>query len=681
MQEDTLYTAICHSATLYSTKEGFFKDFIEAVTEEAGRSWVSNFNKINDDQQKLIECFNNKKTTEILHGTLKNIQELYRGKSSFISTQRRKEGKAFLEENEPQKALLLLTQSVMKAPQTGADKSEWCSALWDRSHLLLSQGEFSFCLSDVQICLKNGLPENLKADAYWRMAECYFGLKENSKGKLTLLILEKWVEKAFPADDALLREWKTKLREKIKEVPRLMPFEENKPHSHKVPTLTKGPLIEFPCASSTLRLTETKVGGKFFVARDPIKAGDTLIVENAFAACLLPEKCGTHCHHCFQRLKIPMPCSTCSGVSFCSVDCMEEASSSYHRFECKYLDLMIGAGMSILCFIALRIITQQKLDFFLRVKDKLKDPKSCDYAQLYNLVTHSDKRSSEDLFQRTLMSLFLLHILKKSGYFGLEATSFTEKLSATEVFIGSLIIRHLQLLQFNAHEIYEMLVKAETEAAYCKIHHNNIAVGIYPTASYFNHDCYPAVSRYFVGNKIVLKALRPLATNEAVTENYGPIFTKRARTERQRALLSRYRFQCECRACLENWPLFDNLDDTYQIRCPSPNGCGKTLTRISINKNNKQKSNKKDIKCSSCGYCAESSFLQKTEELIHSLDKKYQEGKKELDRGNISAAISSLSAYSNEISALCIPPVKTLTLAHEALRICWANDGSKIILP
>lgn len=63
------------------------------------------------------------------------------------------------------------------------------------------------------------------------------------------------------------------------------------------------------------------------------------------------------------------------------------------------------------------------------------------------------------------------------------------------------------------------------------------------------------------------------------------------------------------------------------------------------------------------------------------MDKKYQEGKKELDRGNISAAISSLSAYSNEMSALCIPPVKTLTLAHEALRICWANDGSKIILP
>lgn len=49
---------------------------------------------------------------------------------------------------------------------------------------------------------------------------------------------------------------------------------------------------------------------------------------------------------------------------------------------------MIGAGMSILCFIALRIITQQKLDFFLRVKDKLKDPKSCDYAQVENEIPH-----------------------------------------------------------------------------------------------------------------------------------------------------------------------------------------------------------------------------------------------------------------------------------------------------
>ena len=31
--------------------------------------------------------------------------------------------------------------------------------------------------------------------------------------------------------------------------------------------------------------------------------------------------------------------------------------------------------------------------------------------------------------------------------------------------------------------------------------------------------------RYFSGKKIILRAQRPLAVNELVSENYGPVFT------------------------------------------------------------------------------------------------------------------------------------------------------------
>jgi len=44
---------------------------------------------------------------------------------------------------------------------------------------------------------------------------------------------------------------------------------------------------------------------------------------------------------------------------------------SYHRYECHYIDLLVGSGMSILCHLALRIVTQSGLQHFLDIKDTL----------------------------------------------------------------------------------------------------------------------------------------------------------------------------------------------------------------------------------------------------------------------------------------------------------------------
>lgn len=86
--------------------------------------------------------------------------------------------------------------------------------------------------------------------------------------------------------------------------------------------------------------------------------------------------------------------------------------ASYHRFECKYIDLLIGSGMSILSHTALRMITQNQLADCLSIyKNRMNE-------KVYSLCTNSDKRSVEDFFQRTLMAAFLLRCLQKCGYFG-----------------------------------------------------------------------------------------------------------------------------------------------------------------------------------------------------------------------------------------------------------------------
>lgn len=68
--------------------------------------------------------------------------------------------------------------------------------------------------------------------------------------------------------------------------------------------------------------------------------------------------------------------------------------------------------------------------------------------------------------------------------------------------ITELIIRNLQLLQFNAHEVFETLRAGGAGGGAgggghlfrgARAHH--VAVAIYPTGALFNHDCFPATAR------------------------------------------------------------------------------------------------------------------------------------------------------------------------------------------
>lgn len=73
------------------------------------------------------------------------------------------------------------------------------------------------------------------------------------------------------------------------------------------------------------------------------------------------------------------------------------------------MDLLVGSGMSILCFIALRMITQYT-DVSMAIAENRRI--------IHELCSHSERRKSTDYFQRTVMSAFLLRILQKADYFG-----------------------------------------------------------------------------------------------------------------------------------------------------------------------------------------------------------------------------------------------------------------------
>lgn len=80
------------------------------------------------------------------------------------------------------------------------------------------------------------------------------------------------------------------------------------------------------------------------------------------------------------------------------------------------------------------------------------------------------------------MSYFLAHCLKIGQFFN------ADNLDEFD-FIGGLILRNLQFLQFNTHEIYELHQGDTSKTEF-------IGGGLYPTLALFNHSCNPGIVRF-----------------------------------------------------------------------------------------------------------------------------------------------------------------------------------------
>ncbi|XP_011643185.1 SET and MYND domain-containing protein 4-like isoform X1 [Pogonomyrmex barbatus] len=290
------------------------------------------------------------------------------------------------------------------------------------------------------------------------------------------------------------------------------------------------------------------------------------------------------------------------------------------------------------------------------------DEESVDMAP-YMLVTHADGRTSKDFLERSLMAAFLLKCLQRVGFFACP-TPDDEVPGAEEIIVAALLLRNLQLLQFNAHEFFE--TRASPGHRFRGSRPVYLGVAIYPTVARFNHDCYPAVTRYFVGRHIVIRAVRGLRPGDVIAENYGPIFTKRTLAERQRTLAGRYWFSCTCKACQEDWPRFENLtNDSVRLRCPTA-GCGGLHSRA-------QQRPGKLIKCSGCQkkICLEDQLA-----CLRECEALYDRGLASMEEERVDEAIGTLCDALKRFHQVACPPHRGTHLAEIALSSCLADYGN-----
>ncbi|XP_055384108.1 SET and MYND domain-containing protein 4 [Condylostylus longicornis] len=641
-----IYSQACSFRTIQSDKNGFFREFYEEVKESCGEKWLKNyFGQFKSDQARILSIFNDREISDIVMGILENVQSVYKKKDATFSAQRRIQAEKSFLLGDYSKALILINQAILRAPEKGADKEidgglTLALALWQRSSILIEMGEGERALADLKLTTTFGLNTKQNPEFYIKMAKAYTLMGENARAKVSLGVAE-----SFLAGNEIKIE---KARNEIEQINPTL----KKVQKPKVPSLTGGENSELKGASNLLTLAESPDKGRYIIAKDNLKTGDIVLTEEPIAACLLPNYYGTHCHHCLQRLITPIGCYKCSGVAFCSYDCMTEAFKTYHKYECQYTDLMIGSGMSILCYIVLRIFTQSKtIDDGLQLSNEL----------ITKLCTHNNLRQPEDFLARGLMAAFLLRCLQKSGYFGIRITEGVNPTSK-EIQVATALLGLLQVVQYNVHEIYETILTNEHRFDGSKVVY--IGAGLYRVGSYFNHECWPGVARYFCGKSIILACTHPVKSGDTVYENYGPVFTKMILKERQQNLKGRYLFQCNCDACRENWPTLQKLDKMVRFRCTTANCDNIIKFPKDINK---------DVRCTKC---RKNISLKESVLTVIKAEELYRQAAKSMKEQDTEAAIDFFKEGIDLFYQVAVLPHKDTLIAQESLRSCYGDTAN-----
>lgn len=341
----------------------------------------------------------------------------------------------------------------------------------------------------------------------------------------------------------------------------------------EVPDLNYGINPRLPSASNGIDLRFSPDKGRYFVATQDLSPGDVVLREEPYAAVLEAIFRVNHCAYCLKKTATPIPCYECATVQFCCESCRDMSWNEYHSIECgilgylepsKYLGKMPHLALRIITKTGMQNLIQQSLVSIPTLKNGEQstaeaaqnaffDPTS--YRAVHNLATNTDKRSFEDLIKKTSEAIFMSKCLKFNGFFG-DKDSATQDTTRVEIFVSSLLLRHLQIAATNGLEMAECILKNNDVTKF-----DIIPVGgaIFPTMSFFNHSCYANAQRLGYQNFQVVRIVRSVPKGEEVNIDYGFDFYAHPLEARQKRAQTQYHFTCNCKPCRENWPMYNGV--------------------------------------------------------------------------------------------------------------------------
>lgn len=567
-----------------------------------------------------------------------------------------------------------------------APENELPIILANRSAVLYHLESFELAISDAEEAVRLGYPKELLYKLEERRARCLLALKKHNSA------IDAFRSTLSALDHAKITpEKKQKVERDVRVMLAVMEKgnqlnnalklrNETSTSSSKdsiLPKLSSSQNPDYPAFADAVEFKDSGGAvGRHAVASRDVLPGEILAVEKAHSAVLLPEFRLTHCHRCFTRVTTPVPasCNECTIIIYCSTKC-RNSDAEAHATECSLLLALYVSAASVTCFLALKSVSQRPLSELKRLKDflipeaKIKPWKGADYKALHALVTHKDERTPEDLFHRAYMASWLLRLLKRGSYFPKETNtpdSAEAELSPEEIFVGGLILHNIQLLQFNAHEISE-LIRPKGSTTLDKAKSIFVGGGVFPTVALLNHSCNPSVIRYFVGTTMVVRALRTIHPGEEISENYGPIFTTMPQSERRRKLRLQYWFDCACEACTGQWPLLEGIDPRIlRFKCDSGEACGNILP-VSTDSNEFMVF---------CPKCKKSTNILKGLKAVQDTDAIFRVASRHLENGEHEKALKGYFDILKLLDENLSPPLRDYHLCQQGVRLCLLAIGN-----
>ncbi|KAG8236842.1 hypothetical protein J437_LFUL017126 [Ladona fulva] len=256
-----------------------------------------------------------------------------------------------------------------------------------------------------------------------------------------------------------------------------------------------------------------------------------------------------------------------------------------------------------------------------------------------------------------------------------------------EILVGGLILRHLQNLPCNAHEVSELFVekiKSSTEVTLEDNHKLSsslveIGAAAYALLSLINHSCDPNVVRHSSGNKAVLRAIRPIREGEQIMDNYGYHYAVHSLGIRQSNLKGQYFFDCNCIACLEKWPCYQDLNETdfeKKFQCPDCKIGPMSMVKHEVRQRNDMQDSVTEVKILySCKKCEKSTDMASLKEELINSSKDFRTILSEVCNGK-RVDMKKLTDHLLLLDGALVRPWKEYNDCQEALKHCYALEGN-----
>eukprot|EP00742_Colponemidia_sp_Colp-10_P007469 GILJ01008046.1.p1 GENE.GILJ01008046.1~~GILJ01008046.1.p1 ORF type:complete len:450 (+),score=33.22 GILJ01008046.1:1083-2432(+) len=286
--------------------------------------------------------------------------------------------------------------------------------------------------------------------------------------------------------------------------------------------------------------------GRYYVAQCDIPPGQQVLHAVPYVASVFENWRTRTCAHCFasaHKSPYKLQCSKCKQLSYCSEGC-RLVDCSIHQLECPIL-----TQLSKTRGIRLDRDDMNSLRLLIRVWSQ----KRLDEGTSISLITNGESIPDPDFLQGAGSRVRLTYIndmlplvsnlneLLKNKRIPSKARNLHRALS---------ILCSDQTI-FDLDEILLLLCQKECNAfGLWDPADRGLGEGFYPTASYFNHSCYPNCVRKQVGRHLEFISLRFIAAGEPLTICYVDV--DKQKYERRGILQDTYCFRCACERCTDS---------------------------------------------------------------------------------------------------------------------------------